>query len=80
MSFCYLFSSSFQVFFGPLLSSIKSPVLCVCVPEDVRLYDQQLGDGTEGKAIGSVTGWKELSTHSQKMEEVEMHRQQWRFD
>lgn len=52
----------------------------MCVPEDVRLYDQQLGDGTEGKAIGSVTGWKELSTHSQKMEEVEMHRQQWRFD
>lgn len=26
--------------------------------------------------VGSDTGWKELTTQSQTMEEVEMHRQQ----
>lgn len=69
--FCFFFQA-------PLTA--QRPVPVRSVPVDVTLRGLQPGDGKNWEAIGSVTGWKELSARSQKMEEVETHREQRQFD
>lgn len=67
------------MFLSPFFSGSGSKIP-VPVEGGGTLHGQQPGDGKNCKAIGSVTGWKELSARSQEMEEVEKHRQQQQFD